>query len=48
VTGYGWPNGNLITAPGLGNLIFLVYGFKKLNPLENGLNEGGDFMILGT
>jgi hypothetical protein len=28
-------------------MIFLVYGFKRLNLSENGLNEGGDFMILG-
>jgi hypothetical protein len=31
-----------------GNLIFLVYRFKKLNPpKKNGLKEGGHFMILG-
>jgi hypothetical protein len=44
----GWPNGNLIMATEFGDLIFLLYGFKELNPLKNGLNEGGDFMILGA
>jgi hypothetical protein len=32
-----------------GNMIFLVYRFKKLNPpKKNRLKEGGHFMILGT
>jgi hypothetical protein len=32
-----------------GNMIFLVYRFKKLNPpKKNELREGSHFMILGT
>jgi hypothetical protein len=34
-------------APGLGKLIFALR-VEELNPSENGLNEGGGFMILGT